>query len=318
MPTEEKKGITVKVNAELHAEVKKYIESHGMTMAEFVSLALQDELHPKIQAKEEMGNMRTLAFQVSDDLFRQIKEYLQRNNMTQKEFIIGLIETELERDMAERENAEQLPVENEEDTEQKENTAVSDFEAVSEDVLNDAEEQDDEEFSDAAWDEHEKTEAFDEYEGENDLLEDMKAIYLSEKLRQSLQNSNENKYALEDAVNPMDYPYIKAVLMNGQINAFHLDNSPENIASFILHHQNDGEISLRTPDDVEIMIANRGYVLKALNADYLDHELNPALSELFLCDKLPEIKEADCAEAGAEDDEESEDEGENTGFSMEM
>lgn len=129
MPTEEKKGITVKVDAGLHAEVKEYIESHGMTMAEFVSLALQDELHPKIQAKEDMGNMRTLAFQVPDDLFRQIKEYLQRNNMTQKEFIIGLIETELERDMAERESVNDTQTDDSEQTEEDETAAVDDFEA---------------------------------------------------------------------------------------------------------------------------------------------------------------------------------------------
>ena len=129
MPTEEKKGITVKVDAGLHAEVKEYIESHGMTMAEFVSLALQDELHPKIQAKEDMGNMRTLAFQVPDDLFSQIKEYLQRNNMTQKEFIIGLIETELERDMAERESVNDTQTDDSEQTEEDETAAVDDFEA---------------------------------------------------------------------------------------------------------------------------------------------------------------------------------------------
>lgn len=130
MPTEEKKGITVKVDADLHAEVKQYIESHGMTMAEFVSLALQDELHPKIQMKGDMGNMRTLAFQVPDDLFRQIKEYLQRNNMTQKEFIIGLIEQELARDMAERESVDEAqtddPGQGEEDTGQEETAAVDD------------------------------------------------------------------------------------------------------------------------------------------------------------------------------------------------
>lgn len=132
MPTEEKKGITVKVDAGLHAEVKEYIESHGMTMAEFVSLALQDELHPKFKTKDDMGNMRTLAFQVPDDLFRRIKDYLQRNNMTQKEFIIGLIETELERDMAERESVNDTQTDDseqaEEDTGQEETAAVDDFE----------------------------------------------------------------------------------------------------------------------------------------------------------------------------------------------
>lgn len=145
MPTEEKRGITVKVDAELHAEVKQYIESHGMTMAEFVTLALQDELHPKFKTKEDMGNMRTLAFQVPDDLFKQIKEYLQRNNMTQKEFIIGLIETELERDMTEHESVSDTqtddPEQTEEDTELEETAAVGDFEDDSDEDESEGEEQ---------------------------------------------------------------------------------------------------------------------------------------------------------------------------------
>lgn len=115
MSIDEKKGITVKVDAGLHAEVRQYLESHNITMAEFVTLALEDELHPKIRMKEEknMGNMRTIAFQVSEDLFQRIKEYLLRNNMTQKEFIIGLIENELERDLMECEGEEESEIEQE-------------------------------------------------------------------------------------------------------------------------------------------------------------------------------------------------------------
>ena len=45
MPDNEKKGITVKVDAQLHAQVREYIEAHGMTMGEFVSKALDSELH---------------------------------------------------------------------------------------------------------------------------------------------------------------------------------------------------------------------------------------------------------------------------------
>ena len=104
MSTNEKRGVTVKIDAELHAEIKRYIEEHNMTMGDFVALALQDELHPKLNIKEDknMGNMRTLAFQVPEELFQQIKDYLQRNNMTQKEFVIGLIETEINRDLTQR------------------------------------------------------------------------------------------------------------------------------------------------------------------------------------------------------------------------
>lgn len=50
---DEKKGITVKIDADLHAEIREYLERHeGMTMAEFITLAVDDELHPKIQQKE--------------------------------------------------------------------------------------------------------------------------------------------------------------------------------------------------------------------------------------------------------------------------
>ena len=104
MSTNEKKGVTVKIDAELHAEVKKYIEDHGITMGDFVALALQDEKKTKINIREEksMGNMRTLAFQVPEELFQKIKDYLQRNNLTQKEFVIGLIENEINRDLTQR------------------------------------------------------------------------------------------------------------------------------------------------------------------------------------------------------------------------
>ena len=102
---DEKKGITVKIDADLHAEIREYLERHeGMTMAEFITLAVDDELHPKTQQKEgnNMGNMRTMAFQVPEELFQRIKDYLHRNNMSQKEFVLGLIETELDREQAER------------------------------------------------------------------------------------------------------------------------------------------------------------------------------------------------------------------------
>lgn len=106
MPNSDKKGITVRIDAALHEEVSQYLRDHGMTMAEFVSLALDDELHPKYQIREgwNMANMKTIAVQVPEDLFQRIKDYLQRNNMTQKQFLIGLIEDELERDQIEREN----------------------------------------------------------------------------------------------------------------------------------------------------------------------------------------------------------------------
>ena len=100
-----KKGISVKVDEDLYAEISEYIRNHDMTMTEFVTTALDNELHPKKEQKEgnNMANTRTVAFQVPEELFQRIKEYLHRNNMTQKQFLLGLIENELEREQSERE-----------------------------------------------------------------------------------------------------------------------------------------------------------------------------------------------------------------------
>ena len=38
MAEDNKKGITVKIDAELHAQVREYLDDHGMTMAEFIIL----------------------------------------------------------------------------------------------------------------------------------------------------------------------------------------------------------------------------------------------------------------------------------------
>ncbi len=61
-----------------------------------------------------MGEMRTLAFQVPEELFQRIKAYLDRHHMTQKAFMLGLIEAELEQDEA-MTQAEDDSAEDEED-----------------------------------------------------------------------------------------------------------------------------------------------------------------------------------------------------------
>ena len=108
MPEGNLKGVTVKIDADLHAEVRRYLEEHGMTMAEFVSAALENELHPKFNTEvKQMEGMRTLAFQVPERMFQRIKGYLARNHLTQKDFILGLIETELDREQAQIERERQ-------------------------------------------------------------------------------------------------------------------------------------------------------------------------------------------------------------------
>lgn len=129
MPSGEKKGITVKIDAELHNQIRQYLEEHNMTMAEFVAQAADNELHPKNQMKEgeTMANTRTIAFQVPEELFQRIKDYLQRNNMTQRQFLIGLIEEELDREMVERESETEEADDLEEDSEIEGSSEEEDF-----------------------------------------------------------------------------------------------------------------------------------------------------------------------------------------------
>lgn len=141
--TEEKKGITVKIDAGLHAEIRQFIEENGMTMAEFVSQALYNELHPKFQPQEvkNMGPTRTMAFQMPEDMFQRLKDYLHRHNITQKQFVLGLVEAELNRDQELRDSQD---TEIEEDTLSEEQT--QDYEPEEEfDEGSDSEEEYDEE-----------------------------------------------------------------------------------------------------------------------------------------------------------------------------
>lgn len=195
MSTNEKKGITVKIDAELHAEVRQFLDKHEMTMAEFVTIALQDELHPKINLQEgkNMGNMRTLAFQVSEELFQQIKDYLQRNNMTQKQFVIGLIETEIERDLTQRAAMDEVHTESEEmakeRTETQETAAVNDCEDVLETVEEEYNEQESNDYSEDFEAEDEEYESLDEDDEPEEELDEADEQYEGEDIIEEQEES---------------------------------------------------------------------------------------------------------------------------------
>ena len=142
----EYKGITVKIDADLHAEVRQYLEANNMTMAEFVTQALDDELHPKFQKEDtKMENTRTIAFQVPEDLFQRLKDYLRRNEITQRQLLVTLIEDELEREQTEREAQEAAPERTEDAPEEAENDELVEDEQVEEELTEEDLEEDEKE-----------------------------------------------------------------------------------------------------------------------------------------------------------------------------
>ena len=173
---DEKKGITVKIDADLHAEIKQFIEQNGMTMADFVSQALYNELHPKIQPQEvkNMGPTRTMAFQMPEDMFQRLKDYLRRHNITQKEFVLGLVEAEIRRDeeLINAQNAAKLD-------ETAEDISNDETEDEDEELDNEESEDEDEEFDneesedeDEELDNEESEDEDEEFDNEESEVED--------------------------------------------------------------------------------------------------------------------------------------------------
>ena len=96
----ETKGITCKIPLELHERISEEIRETGSTMSQFIEMVIREHYEKGVNKAMEKG--RTLAFQVSEELFQRVKDYLERyeqtygRRLTQKEFVIGLIEQALE------------------------------------------------------------------------------------------------------------------------------------------------------------------------------------------------------------------------------
>lgn len=106
----ETKGVTCKIPLDLHNRISEEIRETESTMSKFIEMIIQE--HYEKGAGKVMAKGRTLAFQVSEELFQRVKEYLERfekvhhRRLTQKEFIVGLIEQALEEAEEEFEAAE--------------------------------------------------------------------------------------------------------------------------------------------------------------------------------------------------------------------
>ena len=107
----ETKGVTCKIPLDLHNQISEEIRETESTMSKFIEMIIRE--HYEKGANRIMEKGRTLAFQVSEELFQRVKEYLENyekayhRRLTQKEFVIGLIEEALEELEAEMEKESQ-------------------------------------------------------------------------------------------------------------------------------------------------------------------------------------------------------------------
>ena len=100
----DKKNLCAQIDTALHARVRQEQEQSGKTLSEFIEQLITDYYKMK-EGTKRTGDMRTMAIQLPEELFERLKAYLKKNNLKQKQFIIGLIEDALEQD--EEDTAEQ-------------------------------------------------------------------------------------------------------------------------------------------------------------------------------------------------------------------
>lgn len=90
----EKKNLCAPISIELHARVREEQEQLGQTLGEYVEQVLREHFEGGSRKMADKG--RTMAFQVSEEFFQRIKAYLAAHpGLSQKEFIIGLVEDAL-------------------------------------------------------------------------------------------------------------------------------------------------------------------------------------------------------------------------------
>ena len=101
----ETKNLCAQISLDLHQKISEAREAAGLTTAQYITELLTEYF----KMKENGGNItmtnnntRTLAFQISEELFQRIKAHLERETartgrkLTQREFVLGLIEEALE------------------------------------------------------------------------------------------------------------------------------------------------------------------------------------------------------------------------------
>ena len=96
---EQTKGLSCQIPESLHAKVTAERIAANQSLSEYITDLLIN--YYENGGKNDMAQTRTMAFQIDEDLFQRIKDYLARESerqgrkVTQREFVLGLIEDAL-------------------------------------------------------------------------------------------------------------------------------------------------------------------------------------------------------------------------------
>ncbi len=112
---EQQKNLCAQVPLSLHIQVTQAREALGQTTSEYITNLLMEyyEMKKNGDKTNVANNSRMMAFHIKKKLFQHLKAHLERETqrtgrkLTQREFVLGLVETALE--AAERQAGEAAP-----------------------------------------------------------------------------------------------------------------------------------------------------------------------------------------------------------------
>lgn len=163
----EMKNICGKIPVELHEKVRAEIEEKDTSTQIFIQQVIEEHFNRLEDKGEESMEKRTLAVQVTEELFQRVKWVVAKEGIKQKDFIIRIIEKAVEEVEAKWQELEQ-PEETAEADRMEESTEETDEEEIIEEEIEEMEtaeeEPDDESF--------EESTELDEEEPDPELPED--------------------------------------------------------------------------------------------------------------------------------------------------
>lgn len=148
----EMKNISGKIPVELHEKVRAEIEEKETSTQIFIRQVIEEHFNRLEGKGEESMEKRTLAVQVTEELFQRVKWVVAKEGIKQKDFIIRIIEKAVEEVEAKWQELEQ-PEETAEADRMEESTEETDEEEIIEEEIEEMEtaeeEPDDESFEES-------------------------------------------------------------------------------------------------------------------------------------------------------------------------
>lgn len=92
---EDRKNLCAQIPLSLHQKVREEQEKVEKSLSDYITMVLTEYYNQK-GVNGMSGKTRTLAFQVSEELYQRVKVYLAGHaGLSQKDFVVGLIEQAL-------------------------------------------------------------------------------------------------------------------------------------------------------------------------------------------------------------------------------